>query len=46
MCGVALAGLLTAIVSDVVPAVVVGTGAGVLLLGYAVMSLARAVRPA
>ncbi|SCL68031.1 hypothetical protein GA0070606_4693 [Micromonospora citrea] len=44
MCAVALAGLITGLASGVSAGLVVGTGAGVLLLGYAVLSLVRALR--
>jgi hypothetical protein len=44
MCAVALAGLVTAFASGVAASTVVGTGAGLLLLGYAVMSLVAALR--
>ncbi|MEU4775893.1 hypothetical protein [Micromonospora sp. NPDC023644] len=44
MCVVALAGLVTALASAVSAGLVVGTGAGLLLLGYAVLALVRAFR--
>jgi hypothetical protein len=44
MCGVALAGLITGLASGVAASTVVGTGAGVLLLGYAVLSLVEGIR--
>ncbi|TDC30632.1 hypothetical protein E1211_23890 [Micromonospora sp. 15K316] len=43
-CAVALAGLLTGLLTAVPAGVVVGTGAGALLLGYALRSLVRGVR--
>ncbi|MBQ1075581.1 hypothetical protein KBX06_20780 [Micromonospora sp. C31] len=44
MCVVALAGLVTALATAVSAGLVVGTGAGLLLLGYAVLTLLRATR--
>ncbi|MET8309713.1 hypothetical protein [Micromonospora sp. NPDC005173] len=44
MCVLAAAGLVVALASAVSAGVVVGTGAGVLLLGYAVQALVRAPR--
>ncbi|MEH0974264.1 hypothetical protein V6U77_24340 [Micromonospora sp. CPCC 205546] len=44
MCVVALAGLVTALATAVSAGLVVGTGAGLLLLGYAVLVLLRAAR--
>jgi hypothetical protein len=44
MCGVALAGLVVALLSAVSAGLVIGTGAGLMLLGYAVMALARVSR--
>ncbi|WP_433386951.1 hypothetical protein [Micromonospora sp. KLBMP9576] len=44
MCVVALAGLVTALASAVPAGFVVGIGAGLLLLGYAVLALVRAAR--
>ncbi|MEH1102282.1 hypothetical protein [Micromonospora sp. CPCC 205561] len=44
VCAVALAGLVTALVSAVPAGLVVGTGTGLLLLGYAVLALLRAAR--
>ncbi|MFG1776984.1 hypothetical protein ACGFIG_11205 [Micromonospora sp. NPDC049048] len=44
LCVVALAGLITALVTAVAAGLVVGTGAGLLLLGYAVLALLRAAR--
>ncbi|MBM7490251.1 CHASE2 domain-containing sensor protein [Micromonospora luteifusca] len=46
MCLVAAAGLVTGLASTVSAGLVIGTGAGVLLLGYAVQALIRAYRPA
>ncbi|MEU7845635.1 hypothetical protein AB0B39_32235 [Micromonospora sp. NPDC049114] len=46
LCVVAVAGLVVGLASAVSPGLVIGTGAGVLLLGYAVQALARAYRPA
>ncbi|MFI0797098.1 hypothetical protein ACH4OY_31125 [Micromonospora rubida] len=46
MCLVALAGLVTGLASAVVPGLVVGVGAGLLLWAYAVWTLATAPRPA
>ncbi|GIH10174.1 hypothetical protein Rhe02_82410 [Rhizocola hellebori] len=43
MCAVAVAGLVVALASSVNASVVVGTGAGLLLAGYAVMALGKAV---
>lgn len=45
MCLVALAGLVTGLASAVVPGLVVGVGAGLLLWVYAVWTLATAPRP-
>ncbi|MET8351880.1 MULTISPECIES: hypothetical protein [unclassified Micromonospora] len=45
LCVVAVAGLVTALASAVSAGLVVGTGAGLLLLGYAVQALTRAYRP-
>ncbi|MGW3606048.1 hypothetical protein [Micromonospora sp. NPDC005161] len=45
LCVVAVAGLVTALASAVSAGLVVGTGAGLLLLGYAVQALTRAHRP-
>jgi hypothetical protein len=44
MCAVAAAGLVTALTTGVAASTVVGIGAGVLLLGYAVVGLVRAAR--
>ncbi|MFV2111231.1 hypothetical protein ACFHW0_02690 [Micromonospora sp. LOL_025] len=44
MCVVALAGLVTALATAVPAGLVVGTGAGLLLLGYAVLALLRTAR--
>ncbi|RLK11973.1 hypothetical protein DER29_5243 [Micromonospora sp. M71_S20] len=44
MCVVALAGLVTALATAVSAGLVVGTGAGLLLLGYAVLALLRTAR--
>ncbi|MFG1890392.1 hypothetical protein ACGFIR_21315 [Micromonospora sp. NPDC049051] len=44
LCVVALAGLITALVTAVAAGLVVGTGAGLLLLGYAVLALLRTAR--
>ncbi|MFI6266344.1 hypothetical protein [Micromonospora sp. NPDC051006] len=44
ICAVALAGLLTGLATGVSAGLVVGTGTGVLLLGYALRALARAAR--
>ncbi|WP_433126417.1 hypothetical protein ACQPWW_27045 [Micromonospora sp. CA-240977] len=46
LCLVAAAGLVTGLASAVSAGLVVGVGAGVLLLGYAVQALVRAHRPA
>ncbi|MBQ0903869.1 hypothetical protein [Micromonospora sp. U21] len=46
LCVVAAAGLVTALASAVSAGLVVGTGAGLLLLAYAVQALVRAYRPA
>ncbi|MBQ1014845.1 hypothetical protein KBX53_28715, partial [Micromonospora sp. M51] len=46
LCLVAAAGLGIALASAVSAGLVVGVGAGVLLLGYAVQALVRAYRPA
>ena len=45
VCAVALAGLVTALVSAVPAGLVVGIGTGLLLLAYAILALFRAVRP-
>lgn len=44
VCAVAVAGLVTALVSAVPAGLVVGTGTGLLLLAYAVQALLRAAR--
>ncbi|MEW2377417.1 hypothetical protein AB0883_15130 [Micromonospora sp. NPDC047812] len=44
MCVVALAGLVTALATAASAGLVVGTGAGLLLLGYAVLALLRTAR--
>ncbi|MFJ2082017.1 hypothetical protein ACI2KV_32000 [Micromonospora chokoriensis] len=46
LCLVAAAGLVTGLASAVSAGLVVGVGAGLLLLGYAVQALVRAYRPA
>ncbi|SCE98170.1 hypothetical protein GA0070607_3948 [Micromonospora coriariae] len=46
LCVVAAAGLVTGLASAVSAGLVIGTGAGLLLLGYAVQVLVRAHRPA
>ncbi|RAO35744.1 hypothetical protein PSN13_02165 [Micromonospora saelicesensis] len=46
LCLVAVAGLVIGLASAVSAGLVVGVGAGVLLLGYAVQALVRAYRPA
>lgn len=46
MCVVAAIGLVTGLASDVAPSTVVGIGAGLLLLGYAVLGLSRAAQRA
>ena len=46
MCVVAAVGLVTGLASDVAPSTVVGIGAGLLLLGYAVLGLSRAAQRA
>ncbi|SIN13590.1 hypothetical protein [Micromonospora cremea] len=46
LCVVAAAGLVAALASAVSAGLVIGTGAGLLLLGYAVQALVRAHRPA
>jgi hypothetical protein len=46
MCVVAAIGLVAGIAGDVAPGTVVGVGAGLLLLGYAVLGLSRAAQRA
>lgn len=44
MCAVAVAGFVTALASGVDAGTVVGTGAGLLLVGYAAVALGKAIR--